>query len=286
MTSSKFGECYSLGNHVLMCGDSTNQEHVDRLMDGRKGRMLFTSPPYSDMRTYSGNDVSVDVLKVFIKAYSKYVDYQCVNLGIKRQNEAIVEYWQPYIETASACGYKLLAWNVWNKMNMASVGMYVGMFPILHEFIFVFGKKVFEINKTVKKNKNSIKQRGYDKKRLPDGSMVLTSTGDRSQENKKLGSVISILPQLGDIRKIHPALFPVELPKAYIEAMTDPGDVVIDPFGGGGTTLIACEETGRSCRMMEYSPDYCDVIRKRYEDYMNGATATYQDGCYQQRLFA
>lgn len=59
-------------------------------------------------------------------------------------------------------------------------------------------------------------------------------------------------------------MYPVKLPGAYIESLTDIGDVVVDPFGGSGTTLIACEQLGRVCYMMELDTKYCDVIRKRY----------------------
>ena len=77
-------------------------------------------------------------------------------------------------------------------------------------------------------------------------------------------SVLELLPEMSDIRKEHPATFPVKLPEAYIKAMTDESDVIIEPFGGSGTTLIAAEKLGRSCRIMELDPKYCDVIRKRW----------------------
>jgi DNA modification methylase len=65
----------------------------------------------------------------------------------------------------------------------------------------------------------------------------------------------------------HGACFPVELPKRAIELMTDRGDIVLDPFGGSGSTLIAAEQCGRVAYLVEKSPLFCDVIRKRYEQY-------------------
>jgi DNA modification methylase len=70
-----------------------------------------------------------------------------------------------------------------------------------------------------------------------------------------------------EIRKMHPATFPVKLPAEYIKAMSDENDIVIEPFGGSGTTLIACEQLGRQCRIMELEPKYVDVIIKRWEDF-------------------
>lgn len=65
----------------------------------------------------------------------------------------------------------------------------------------------------------------------------------------------------------HPAAFPVELPARYIKMHSYPGNTVLDPFGGSGSTLIACEQLGRRCRMMEIDPHYCDVIIRRWETF-------------------
>lgn len=68
-------------------------------------------------------------------------------------------------------------------------------------------------------------------------------------------------------------MFPVELPQTYIEACTDAGSIVYEPFGGSGSTLIACEKTGRTARLMELDPKYCDVIVRRWQDF-TGQQAT------------
>jgi len=79
-------------------------------------------------------------------------------------------------------------------------------------------------------------------------------------------SVLYMHPELSNyVRHLHPATFPVGLPGEYIKAMTQKDDIVIEPFGGSGTTLIACEQTGRKCRIMELEPKYVDVIIARWE---------------------
>ena len=80
-------------------------------------------------------------------------------------------------------------------------------------------------------------------------------------------SVVAVLSEKGTIRKEHPAVFPVKLPAEYIQALTQEGDIVIEPFGGSGTTLIACEQTNRCCRIMELEPKYVDVIIRRWETF-------------------
>ena len=77
--------------------------------------------------------------------------------------------------------------------------------------------------------------------------------------------MLPLYAELGAIRSLHPATFPVQLPSEYIQAMTDKDDIVIEPFCGSGTTLIACEQLDRVCYGMELDPKYCDVIIKRWE---------------------
>ena len=67
--------------------------------------------------------------------------------------------------------------------------------------------------------------------------------------------------------RIHPTQKPVGLFAEIISDFSEDGDIILDPFGGSGTTLIACEQTGRSCRMLEIDPHYCDVIIRRWEEF-------------------
>lgn len=267
--TAKLGDIWQLGRHRLMCGSSTDFENVSKLMDGKKARMLFTSPPYSDMREYEGGkDLSVDNIAMFIPAYRNFTDYQCVNLGLQRKDHEIYPYWDRYIEIAKDSGYKLMAWNVWDKLMCGSIGQQSAFFPIRHEWIFVFGTEFYEINQTWEKQEASInKKQKVQKMRQKDGSTKYTTIGDTSNEYKQMESVLPLNPECGAIRKLHPATFPVGLPSEYIKAMTDKKDIVIEPFCGSGTTLIACEQLDRICYGMELEPKYVDVIIKRWEDF-------------------
>lgn len=275
---AKLGDIYQLGNHRLMCGSSTNIEDVEKLLDGKKARMLFTSPPYSDMREYEGGkNLDVDNIAMFIATYRPFVDYQCVNLGIQRKDNDIVQYWDDYIRIAKESGYKMLAWNVWDKQQCGSIGQQSAFFPIRHEWIFVFGTEFFEINQTWEKKEESINNKRERKVRQKDGSMKASSKGDTSNKYKQMESVIPLYPELTDLRKLHPAMFPVTLPAEYIKAMSDDGDIVIEPFCGSGTTLIACEQLDRCCYGMELEPKYVDVIIDRWEK-MTGKKAVLLNG--------
>ena len=77
---------------------------------------------------------------------------------------------------------------------------------------------------------------------------------------------------------MHPTMKPVDMLIYLIQNSSRKGEIVIDTFGGSGSTLIACEQTGRACRMMELDPKYCDVIRRRYAEFVHG------EGCDWQKL--
>lgn len=267
---AKLGDIYQLGRHRLMCGSSTDEDNIAKLMDVESAAMLFTSPPYSDMREYEGGkDLSVENLAQFIAKYRPYTDYQCVNLGIQRKDNDIYEYWNEYIRVARDNGYKMLAWNVWDKGMTGNIGQAAAFFPLRHEWVFCFGTEFFEINLTVEKKPDSITDHPSKKtKRNADGTTSPHSAGDTSKPYKQMESVLFLHPVLqNDLRALHPASFPVGLPAEYIKAMTQQGDIVIEPFGGSGTTLIACEELNRSCRIMELEPKYVDVIIARWEQF-------------------
>ena len=278
---TQLGDVWLLGRHRLLCGSSTDKNDVARLMDGQHSKLLFTSPPYSDMRTYNGDkELSVDSIAQFLPCYEPFAALQAVNLGIQRKDGEVYPYWNVYIDTAKKAGLKLLAWNVWDKLTCGSVGQQKAMIPIRHEWIFCFGKEPVPVNPTWRKKEASIYSGGrYNKIRQADGSFRIARRGNETGAFKKMESLLELpeqtslesvtkqLSEKGKIRAEHPATFPVALPSEYIVAFTDEHDIVVEPFGGAGTTLIACEQLDRTCYIMELDAHYCDVIIKRWENF-------------------
>lgn len=109
------------------------------------------------------------------------------------------------------------------------------------------------------------KDKGTDKLSFSDGELAYTNFNTRIKKYvyKWNGNNIAGSSEIN--KRVHPTQKPVELHARILEDFTRPGDVVLDCFGGSGTTLIACELTGRKCLMLEISPEYCDVIKERYE---------------------
>jgi len=250
-------------------------------MDEKKAALLFTSPPYGDLREYNGSkELDVGVLAGFINQYEPFTRLQAVNLGIIVRDSEIVPYWNQYINSAHNAGLKLLAWCVWDKMSCGNIGQQKMMVPIRHEWIFIFGRQQVEPRLTLPKKEASIFKSGSKKrtKRNADGTTSLHSGGNTQKAFKKMESLMEIpeIPhlttitkqhaELGAIRQLHPATFPVALPSEYIVAFSEPGDVVVEPFCGSGTTLIACEQLGRKCRAMELDETYMNVIIDRWEN--------------------
>ena len=264
---TKPSDLWILGEHRVLCGDSTETDDVVRLMAGKKADLCFTSPPYSDQRTYMGGaNLTPEHLSGFIPASAKFVDCFAVNLGISRRDGFLDCYWDAYIAAAKSSGLGLLSWNVWSRDGLQmSIGQATAMFPIQHEFIFVFGRRRKKLNETVP-NK-SAGHIGKSTDRQADGKMSSAKTVE-IRDCRELGTVISI-PQV-KANEDHPAQFPVALAGEYIKAFSGS---IYEPFCGSGTTIIAAEQLGRKCYGMEISPAYCDVIVKRWET-LTGKKAT------------
>jgi len=259
-TDIVLGDLIEIGEHRLLCGDSTDSDQVAKLMNGEKAELLFTSPPYSDMREYNGEkDLSINNLVEFIPTFLPYVEYQVINLGIQRKENDIIQYWDDYISKAKSCGYKLLSWNTWIKPNASSLGQQTAMFPINIEFIFVFGNYTKELNRTI-----PCEQAGKEYTRQQRAKNGVINKGKKHKRNdyKKLHSAILLNQETKPFGN-HPAPFPIQLPSEYIKAMTNEKKTICDSFLGSGSTMVAAHQLKRKCYGMELDPKYCQVIVDR-----------------------
>ena len=257
------GEVWALGKHRVMCGDSTDAGAVAGLMGTGRAPLLFTSPPYMDAREYGGDaDLDVSHVAGFLPVWAAYTAMQAVNLGIVRRENAVVRYWDEYIAAAESAGMKLLSWNVWDRLQPWSMAQNTAMFPIEHEWVFVFGVARRDLHLTVE-NKEPGTRTGITN-RQADGTLERAKPKE-VRTHRPLGTVFRHAPHIGRDMG-HPAMFPVGLPQEYILACTDSGDTVLDPFLGSGTTLIAAEQTGRIAYGCEIMPKYCDVVLARWEN--------------------
>lgn len=252
---SKIGDIWVLGEHRLMCGDATNEGSIKKLVREDILKCIFTSPPYN----------------MNAKMYEEYQD----NLESKKYiefNMKIIDEWVKHLK-----GY--LYWNI--SYNKNSRWEFI---EILHKLATKKDMKFLELivwdktkgmpivsKKMLTRQYESIFLAGTEENVSNDMDMYyLGNTEDRAYFNKTTGKGITnywrINPHGSQIDN-HRACFPVRLPAKGIELVTREGDIVGDPFGGSGSTLIACEQLDRICYMMELDPIYIDVIVNRYVNF-------------------
>jgi len=230
--TAKLGQIWQLGDHRLMCGDSTSEEDVGKLMDGQKADMVFTDPPYG-ISIVSNSKIGGDKAfgsvggKNIVKAntYAKVEGDDSIDVAVKAidliNNLNIPvqmiwggNYYANYLENSSC-------WIVWDKQNTGN---------------------------------------------FADCELAWTNQKTAVRQFKHTWNGMIKASEHGQ-KRVHPTQKPVALAEWCFEQYGEKRDRVLDLFGGSGSTLIGCEKSERSCYMMEISKEYCDVIIKRWEDY-------------------
>jgi DNA modification methylase len=267
----KTGDLFRIGDHRLLCGDSTKREDVERVMGGEKADLLFTSPPYGQQRDYTDNTSEIvkdwDGLMdgVFSNIFGKENIQIIVNLGlIHKDNE-----WQPYydswIEWMRSNGWKRFGLYIWDQ-GFGLMGDWNGRLAPSFEFIFHFNKISKQPNKIVEKHEDSIKVKHGEGLRKKDGSIGKLTNPEASLQTHKIpDSVVRIFRSSEKIRQLHPAVFSLSFAEFNVETWSNKGELVYEPFCGSGTTMVACENLNRKCRAIEISPNYCAVILERMQ---------------------
>ena len=276
---TKPGDLWILGRHRVLCGDSTKAEDVARLMDGAKADLCFTSPPYGQQRDYTkeGKEKCSDwdglMRGVFANLPLADDGQVLVNLGLIHREGEWIPYWDGWIEWMREQGWRRFGWYVWDQ-GSGLPGDWNGRLAPSHEFIWHFNKQTVKPSHCVPKDPKSIRDRTGDASMRMGAEKTQKATSGKASLNthKIPDSVVRIQRQCGRIESgdYHPAVFPVAFPSM---AMNCWGGDVYEPFCGSGTTLIAAEQLGRTCYGMEISPQYCDVIVKRWEN-LTGEKAT------------
>lgn len=238
---SKYGQIYKLGRHRLMCGDSTKEEDVARLMSGEKVGMVFTDPPwnvnYGDVEEgnaqgYKPRKIMNDFMGTLEFKEFMYNAFSCMsNVCLK-----------------GCMVYVVMSAQEWGNMMLSLL------------------ENGFHWSSTIIWNKDRLvmSRKDYHTKYEPiwygwkDGERRICPLEDRKQSD------------VWDITRPsksedHPTMKPVELVSRAIKNSSKEESDVLDLFGGSGTTLIACEQLNRTCYMMELDPIYVDVIIKRWE---------------------
>ncbi len=275
------GDVWIMGRHRLMCGDSTNPQHVERLMAGKEADLCFTSPPYGNQRDYKSGGISDwDALMqgVFSILPVKHEAQVLVNLGMIHRDGEWLPYWDGWIEWMRAAGWRRFGWYVWDQ-GPGLPGDWNGRLAPSHEWVFHFNRVAERARKT-KESKWAGHANHGSGLRAADGSVTgYTAAGKPVQDRKIPDSVIRVMRHKArGIEVAHPAVFPVDLVSEMLTAFSDPDDLVFEPFCGSGTQLISAQKNGRSCFGMELAPEYADVAVKRWQNFTGQSATLEGDG--------
>lgn len=233
---AKYGDIYKLGNHRLMCGDSTKVEDVNKLMAGTKADMVFTDPPYGI--NYSGGRTQV----------VEHKDYGKLKNDDLKGNEL-----------------SNLICNIFNY-NKPDSDIYICVSPIMQKPFLDFIE-----------NKNKVIDAViiWDKKQPGLGYMayrrqcefILFIKGKPFKKGDNSDFDLWSISKDNASEYVHGTQKPVGVSSRAINNSSKKNDLVLDLFGGSGSTLIACEQLNRNCYMMELDNKYIDVIIERWENY-------------------
>ena len=222
------GDIWKMGGHVLLCGDSTCTTDVEKLMQGEKADMCFTDPPYG--YEYQSN----------ARNKSKKFD-------VIENDDKILDFF-PNIQLV--CNGFVFVCTTWK---------------VLDKWLPLF-KKYHELTNMIIWNKGGGGIGDLKHTFSTDYEVILCASNGKELTGKRIGSVWTIKKDSSS-SYVHPTQKPVKLSEFAIRNTTERGDIVLDLFGGSGSTLIACEQMERKCRIMEYDPAYCDVIVDRWEKF-------------------
>ena len=235
---TKTGNIYKLGNHYLMCGDSTNTDDVKKLMNNQLADLIVTDPPYNV--NYEGK--TGDNLKIMNDNMENNQFYSFLESAFINLYESIKDGGSIYVFHADTEGLNF-------RKAMMSSGFKLAECLVWVKNAFVMGRQDYHW-------KHEPVLYGWK----PGASHYFIN--DRSQS--------TVLEFDKPIRnEEHPTMKPIDLIAYLINNSSKKDEIVLDLFGGSGTTMIACEQTNRKAFIMELDPRYCDVIVDRWEKFTN-----------------
>ena len=286
---SELGVVYRLGRHGLFCGDCRDVEGNSNLFGGRRADMVFTDPPYNmDYRSKSLGGIKNDALSQAEFLRLILASTQAIQDNLRRGGS--------YYICMSGDDYPIV-YNQLRKLGMRarliiwvkpSAGLGAQDYrPRFETLLYGYaGKRSFRTWRGKRRESNVWDfdlDRNLIARKTDGGGMVLEVGGPEDElhiylEKTVKGTVIHYDGATSDLWRFsrasgiydHPTQKPVELIERALRNSSDRKHVIWDPFGGSGSTLIACERMARTCLMTELDPKYCDVIRRRWARYVHG----------------
>lgn len=274
---SKLGDVYQLGVHRLVCGDSTDPETYEKLLKGEKADMVFTDPPYNVNYSGRGKDTSRTIendhmedraFDEFLAKFFKAVEPQAkAGAGWYVFHSSSTQH--QFSAAMEAVGLDIRCQLIWNKPT-ASMGW--GDYRWKHEPFFYGGKADTKIVFYGDRTNSTIVD--FHKTEADIIKFVKREKG--SEQAGKTTIWTMKRDPLGEY--VHPTQKPVELIMYALVNSSKEEDVVLDPFGGSGSTIIACQKANREARSIEMDPSFVDIIVQRFVNFTNGEEEVLKNG--------
>ena len=284
--TSRLGDVWILGEHRLLCGDSTDVEQLHTLMDGESAGLVWTDPPYNV--DYEGKAGKILNDKMSAVAFRQFLldAFLAMHLVMERGAPIYVAHGESegvsFRTTFLEAGFKLSSCVIWEKDSLV-IGRsdYQPMHePILYGWKpgaphrWFGGRKRTSVSKLEAGERVEVLEDGRIRVLLTSGVVEIDGQ-DMNVEAFEQSLIRHPRPKRSDE---HPTMKPVGLIERFLRNSSLQGDLVLDPFGGSGSTLMACERTGRRCRMMEKDPRFVDVIVRRWQNYTGAHALREADG--------
>lgn len=263
---AKLGDIYQLGNHRLMCGDSTSEEDVAKLMNGEIADLVVTDPPYNvAIENSQGMTIKNDNMEKnkFLEFLTKA--FHCLNISLKKGGAFYVWFAsREHINFETALnknGLEVRQELIWNK-NSLILGRQDYQWK--HEPC-LYGWKDGDSHYFIDDRKQTtvIEDKKPDIKKMKKEEMQKLLEEIYSDKT----STTIINEDKPTVNDLHPTMKPIKLIARQVKNSSKVGEKVLDLFGGSGSTIITCEQLDRKCYTMEYDPKYVDVIIKRWEEF-------------------
>jgi DNA modification methylase len=245
-TDIVLGDLFEIGEHRLLCGDSTDSDSVDKLMNGEKATLSFTSPPYNAGKSemLSGNTHTTDNKYNEYNDNQKQTDYLDLLVGFTNNALLFSEYLICNIQSLAGNKIALIEYLNEYKNNFIDVAIWDKGHgaPAMAENVLTSAWEYMFFISSKENASRAIPNANFR------GTVPNIYRGAPNRNN--------------EFSNVHAATFPIDLPEWALQ-FTKEGNIILDQFLGTGTTMVACEQLKRKCYGMELDPKYCQVIIDR-----------------------
>lgn len=273
---SKLGDLYRVGDHFVMCGDSTSAADVEKLMGGVQADMVFTDPPYNVDYSGKGKKTSNKILndKMSDDAFLSFLVGAFTRMRESAKKSAGVYVFHDFTSqdvfalALERAGFEIVNQLIWNK---PTGGLGMGNYRKKHEPFYYCRAKGQKVRFYGDRTNVSVVD-------VHGSAADLIEWAKREKRAEEEGKTTIWTMKRDNVNEyVHPTQKPVELIGYALQNNSKAGDTVLDLFGGSGSTLIACEKFNRNAYLMELDPRYADTIVQRYVDF-TGTTEVFKNG--------